>query len=145
MKDSNVAQPNAGGSGLFHMDLTQAKSRIKQAWIFAVVSGVLSAIISVLAVSGVEGLEVFRFAMVDALILFALAYGVHRRSRAAASTLVGYWVFNIIMLGLSSAVVVRLVFLAVFILGAWATFVYHKLQGEQNTDPAPSIRDQILN
>ena len=144
MKDSNVAQLDAGGSGLFHMDLAQAKSRIKQAWIFAVFSGVVSAIFSVLALSGVEGLEIFRFAMIDALILFALAYGVHRKSRAAASILVVYWVFNIITLGLSSAVVVRLVFLTIFILGAWATFVYDRLQGEQNTDPVSSIRDQIL-
>jgi hypothetical protein len=146
MTDSNEALHNAAGKSLFHMDLAQAQSRIKAAWICAVVSGVMTAIASVLAASGVQELEIFKYAMVDALILFVLAYGTYRKSRAAASVLVGYWVFNMIYLGLSGAVVVRLVFLAAFVLGAWATFVYHKLQSQAAPAvPTPSIRDQILN
>lgn len=146
MTDSNEAQHNAVRKSLFHMDLAQAQRRIKQAWICAVVSGVITAIASVLAASGVQELEIFKYAMVDALILFALAYGTYRKSRAAASALAGYWVFNMIYLGLSGAVVVRVFFLAAFVLGAHATFVYHKLQSQAaSAVPAPSIRDQILN
>jgi hypothetical protein len=144
MTDTNQAQPDVTGKGLFHMDLAQAKSRIKQAWICAVISGVFTSIASVLAVTGVKELEIFRYSMVDALIVFALAYGIYRKSRAAASILAGYWVFNMFYLGLSGAVALRLVFLAVFVVGARATFVYHKLQPATEV-PAPSIRDQILN
>jgi hypothetical protein len=127
----------------FGMNREMVDKNIKTAWIAAVVSAVLTTVAWGAAMAGVPELAGFQYAWVDIVIIAALAFGVFRRSRTAATLLVAYWLFNIAVMGVSGAIAVRVVFLVVFIQGARAAYAHHKLVEQQ---PATSgIVNQILN
>jgi hypothetical protein len=134
---------NPDRSEAFGMNREAIDKSIKTTWIAAVVSLVLTTIAWGAAMAGVPELAAFEYAWIDVIIMAALAFGVYRRSRTAASLLVAYWLFNIAMMGTSGAIVVRIILLGVFIQGVRATFAHHKLKDHQ---PATSVVvNQILN
>ena len=134
--------PSAGEA--FGMNREAIDKSIKFAWIAAVVSAVLTTIAWAVAMAGVPELAGFQYAWIDLIILAALAFGVFRRSRTAATLLVAYWIFNIAMMGVSGAIAVRVIFLVFFVQGARAAFAHHKLK-DQTQPAASNIVNQILN
>lgn len=130
------------GGQAFGMNREMIDKSIKTAWIAAVVSAVLTTVAWGAAMAGVPELAGFQYAWIDIVVIAALAFGVFHRSRTAATLLVAYWVFNLAVMGVSGAIVVRIIFLVVFIQGARAAFAHHKLSEQQ---PAASgIGNRIL-
>lgn len=113
----------------YGMDRAKAQKAIKTAWITAVVSGILTTIVAAFALSGVPELSTYEYALIDAGLIFGLAFGVFRKSRIAASMLVAYWIFNLVStMRLSGGLLLRAVILGVFVEGVRGTFAHHKLQ-----------------
>ncbi len=80
--------------------------------------------------------------LLDAVILFGLAFGVYKRSRICAALLVGYGTFNevyMISSGIDKSSALRLIFIYFYIRGMFATFAYHNhpLLSVSTTQDAP--------
>ena len=142
---SPMASPNPW---LIGTDLQQARKRIR--WGFG--AGLAAAIINFIVImstyfvgdTGVEGVVQpnrgeFIFVLVEAGLIAALAYGVLKRNRAAAATLLGYQlVSKSILFGLALAglgpgnlnivsFVLNLVFAYLFFQGLRGTLTWHYL------------------
>jgi serine/threonine-protein kinase len=106
--------------------------KIKGAWIAAVVSGCMTLVVTLVALSGKSYLGFDAWNSIDVLLIFGLAYGIYRKSRTCAVLMFVYFAISKIMLfaqtGQVSGAVFGLVFLYFYGRGVLGTFEYHKLR-----------------
>ncbi|MHC4260397.1 MAG: hypothetical protein ACYSTF_08330 [Planctomycetota bacterium] len=111
------------------MDVIKANKAIRSAGIAAIVSGVLTVIVSVIVGLGhsIAGMSVW--GVVDGLVILGLAYGIFKKSRACAVIMLVYWVACKIVYfieGNTQGLPIAVLFAYFFLQGVIGTFTYHK-------------------
>ena len=106
--------------------------KIRNASVAAVIAGVITLVLAALAISGNPmgghtGMDAF-----DALFVFGMAYGIHRKSRVCATLMLCYFALSKYLLfkasGQASGLLSGFVFLYFYAMGVQGTFEYHKLR-----------------
>jgi hypothetical protein len=117
------------------MNIEEAKKAIKIAWILALVSGGITLIFGIFSKYIQDTVPInanFGFVL-DALIIFGLAFGIYKKSRICAVIMFVYFFDSQFRFTISSRTVynipLALVFLFYFYQGIRGTFYYHKLNG----------------
>lgn len=121
--------------------LEQTEKQIKQAWIAGSISAVITFIYSLLgAYNESIRLEygVDTWTLIDVALLAGLSYGIYKKSRFCALSLLIYFIASKFILmastGQFTGGVVSLVFAYFFFQGTLATFKYHKHLKEASND-----------
>lgn len=107
--------------------------KIRNGWITAIVSGVLTLLAVVAAVTMGAGGMFNAWNLLDVVLIFFLAFWIHKRSRVAATTMFFYFLVSkiivIVETGQASGALVALIFLYFYFQAMVGTFQYHKLRG----------------
>jgi tetratricopeptide (TPR) repeat protein len=127
------------------MNQEKIDSRIKIGYILAFISGLLTLVMSVLGfcLQSVKADFLSYFAdpsiLFDIILIFALAYGIYKRSRICAISMFLYFLMSKIILmiefGRPSGIVVSIIFLYFFFQAIIGTFDHHKLLRQQGIPP----------
>jgi len=118
------------------------RKRINGGFIAALVSGVWTLILSLVAIYSSIGDSLFGiWTLIDVVLIFALAFGIYKRSRFAASFMVAYFLLSKVLIVLNTGrvtgLILAIIFAYYFIRAMIGTFQYHKLL-KQNTSSAPN-------
>jgi serine/threonine-protein kinase len=112
----------------------QVLSRIKTAWIAAAISGSITLFVSLLAIGGTSIAGVTGLNLVDAALIFGLAYGIYRKSRTCAVIMLIYFIASKIFIMTQThsgnGIFLAVVFLLCFVQGVIGTFQYHKITSQ---------------
>ena len=102
---------------------------IKNAVVAACISGGITALFTLIAVAGFNPVGLDAWTFLDVALIFGLAFGVSRKSRACATILLVYFVASKIymmsQMGRPTGLPLALLFLYYYAKGASATFKYH--------------------
>ncbi len=114
------------------IDFIRAQKMIRAAFWAAIVSGVLTAIISLIAAGGTPIAGFSAWNLFDAIFIFGMAYGISKRSRTCAVLMLAYWIANLVIgfienPGFSGSIPMSLLFAVFYTEGVIGTFTYHKL------------------
>lgn len=127
--------PSVGASDVNPREhpLDRAQRWISGAVYAALVSGTLTfALWAVGASREIEGSTAAVIGIVDAALMFGLAFGVSRRSRVAAAALLGVHVLGmllkLVLSGFPSGVIGGVIFGFFYIRGLLGTIDYHRIQ-----------------
>lgn len=118
-----------------------AASQIKQAWIAAVCSGAITLVVANAAMVGTS-LSGFTGAweLIDVALIFGLAYGIYRKSRACAVAMLVYFIISKIVIvattGQAAGIALAAVFCIFFVRGVTGTFAHHKLLESESATQA---------
>ncbi|MHC4759312.1 MAG: hypothetical protein ACYTE8_11705 [Planctomycetota bacterium] len=114
------------------MMLDKALKATKTAYIVAIVSATLTLIASIAAAAGhtFDG-RISPWMALDAILIYALAYGIYKNSRICSSLMFVYWVaIKVIALtkpNSTETLPIAVIFAYFFFMGIIGTFTYHKL------------------
>jgi len=102
-----------------------AERMVACGWIAAAIAGLATLIFSLTSSYGLT-----HYNLVDAALLFGLAYGIYRHSRICAVLALAYHILNRLMIFYARdvppiAIVLTLMFAALYVLGVIGTFVHH--------------------
>jgi serine/threonine-protein kinase len=104
---------------------------IKNAWMAAIFSGVMTLIITAMAISGNRYLSFSAFNLLDVFLLFGLACGIYKKSRTCAVIIFVYFLLSKYDLykeaGSVQGLPVALALAYFYFRGILGTFNYHKL------------------
>lgn len=126
MKDEDTAQDSTAQPPAPQAIL----AKIKNAWIAGLVAAAITLIVSATSLYGttIQGFDAWNF--VDVALALSLSFGIYKRSRAAAVTMLAYFVISKIVIivdtGTASGIFVALVFLYFYWQGVVGTFAYHR-------------------
>lgn len=120
-------------------------SPIRNGWITACVSCVMTLIMTVMSMSAASGNggSIFNvWSFTDVALIATLAFGIYKRSRTAATMMFAYFVLSKILImletGLPTGLILGLVFATFYFRAMTATYRYHRLLKEwQLNPPAP--------
>jgi serine/threonine-protein kinase len=106
--------------------------KIKNAWIAGAISGTITLVVTLFAISGSSILGFSAWELLDVALIFGLTFGIYKKSRTCAVLMLIYFLYAKITLiaqnGVaSSGIVLALVFIYYFGQGVVGTFQYHKL------------------
>lgn len=105
--------------------------KIKHAWVAAVVSGCITLVATLVAMSGTDILGFSAWELIDVALIFGLAFGIYRKSRTCAVIMFVYFIASKILItmqtGRPSGIPLALVFGYCFWQGIAGTFAYHRL------------------
>ena len=111
------------------MDMAKADAAIKNAWIAGIISGVITLIVTVVAMSGYSFMGFSALNLLDVALIFGLTFGIYRKSRVCAVIMLIYFVGSKIYLwmdtGKLSGLPLALLFGYYFFQGMLGTFTYH--------------------
>lgn len=117
--------------------------KIKHAWIAALISGTITLVVTLLAISGQSILGFSAWELIDVAIIFSLAFGIFKKSRTCAVLMLTYFIISKIILmmeqGKPTGIVMALVFIYFYWQGVTATFAYHKLKKEHRAPGANGV------
>ncbi len=106
--------------------------KIKSAWVVGIISGCINLVVTLLAMYGVAVLGFNVWNLLDAALIFSLAFGIYKKSRSCAVLMLVYFVGSKIIIfadtGEFSGPFLSIVFIYFYIQGVIGTFTYHKLQ-----------------
>ena len=107
------------------IDDTMAERMVACGWIAGAIAGLATLIFSLTSSYGLT-----HYNLVDAALLFGLAYGIYRHSRICAVLALAYHILNRLMIFSGQnvppiAIVLTLMFAALYVLGVIGTFVHH--------------------
>ncbi len=106
--------------------------KIRNASIAAVIAGAITLVLAAMAMSGNPTGGHTSLDAIDALLVFGMAYGIHRKSRVCATLMLCYFVLSKYLLfkasGQASGLLSGFVFLYFYAMGVQGTFEYHKLR-----------------
>ena len=102
-----------------------AERMVACGWIAGAIAGLATLIFSLTSSYGLT-----HYNLVDAALLFGLAYGIYRRSRICAVLALAYHILNRLMIFYGHdvppiAIVLTLMFAGLYVLGVIGTFVHH--------------------
>lgn len=119
-------------------------SPIKHGWIAACVTGALTLVLTVLPQFSATADRDELWNLVDVGWIAALAFGIYRRSRTAATLMLCYFVLSKILMmiaeGKPTGLVVSLLFVIFYFRAMIATFRYHRFLREFKRNPPPPRR-----
>ncbi len=109
--------------------------KIKGGWIVALISGVMTiALIGIAMGTGALGNLFDWWSSLDVVLIFALAFGIYKKSRTAATIMFVYFLLSkiwfIVETGKPSGIVLSLVFLYFYLQAMIGTYQYHKFVKE---------------
>lgn len=104
--------------------------KIKSAWIAACISGTVTLVMTLIAMRGTPILELDAWSLLDVGLIFALAFGIYKKSRVCAVVLLAYFILSHILVmmasGKASGLLVALIFGYYYVQGIVGTFAFHK-------------------
>ena len=109
-------------------DMKKAKGNINMAVIAGVISGVITLIVSIIGVWGYD-----KWSLIDAFLVFGLAFGVYKKSRVCAIILFVGWVGSKIWMMVAQPEVILPSLVMTILFGFWffrgiqGTFAYHRI------------------
>ena len=110
------------------MDMEKANNAIQGAWISGAIVGVITLILSLIGAFGLD-----QWNIIDAFLLFGLAFGVYKKSRVCAIILFIYWVGDRIWMmvaqpeAIAGSLFMAILFGIWFFQGIRGTFAYHRI------------------
>lgn len=111
------------------MDIAKADAAIKNAWMAGIVSGVITLIVTAVAMYGYSFMGFSALNLLDVALIFGLTFGIYRKSRVCAVIMLIYFIGSKIYLwmdtGKLSGLPLALVFGYYFFQGVLGTFAYH--------------------
>lgn len=111
------------------------RGKIKSAWVAAAISGSITLIVTLIAMSGTEILGFSAWELIDVALVFGLAFGIYKKSRACAVVMLIYFTISKIVVmvesGKPSGVLLSVIFIYYFWQGVSGTFAYHKLKNRK--------------
>jgi hypothetical protein len=106
--------------------------KIKHAWVAAVISGCITLVVTLVAMSGTDILGFSAWELIDVALIFGLAFGIYKKSRACAVIMFVYFIASKILImmqtGRPTGVPLALVFGYYFWQGIAGTFAYHRFE-----------------
>jgi serine/threonine-protein kinase len=115
--------------------------KIKTAYQAAAVSGVFTLIVTLVAIYGTAMPGFSAWSMFDVVLVFGLAYGIYRKSRACAVIMLLYFIasklFQMSQTGHAAGLPLALVFVYFFWQGIAGTYAYHRLAAAAAQARAP--------
>lgn len=110
------------------------QKQIRHAWIAGTISGTVTLLITLLALSGTKAAGFNAWNFIDVVLIFGLAFGIYKKSRACAVSMLIYFVISKILIALESGSisgsVLAIIFIYYYAQGIAGTFAYHKLMKE---------------
>ena len=114
--------------------------KIRNAWIAGCISGGMTLLLALLAISGKSILFFSAWELIDVALVFGLVFGIYRKSRTCAVLMLLYFIsakiFIISQTGKPSGIPLALVFIYFYWQGVSGTFAYHRLKGLAAQAPA---------
>ncbi|XLZ70596.1 hypothetical protein ABT364_01135 [Massilia sp. SR12] len=109
----------------------EIQKKIKQAWIAGTISGSMTLLFTLLAVSGTQAVGFNAWNFIDVVLIFGLAFGIYKKSRACAVLMLVYFIISKIIIAIEtgsvSGTVLAVIFIYYYAQGIAGTFAYHKL------------------
>jgi hypothetical protein len=122
------------------MDREQAEKAIRNAWTAGIISGVLTLIVAIIAMAGYSILGFSAWNLLDVAVIGGLTFGISRKSRASAVSMLIYFISSKIMIWTESRSVaglpMALLFGWYFVQGVRGTYALHGLSHSDDR-PAP--------
>jgi uncharacterized membrane protein len=110
---------------------------IRNGWIAACISGTLTLIVTVIAMSGTEIQSFNAWSMLDVVFIFGLAFGIYKKSRAAATCMLIYFIVSKIILyieaGKPTGIVLAIIFGYYYAKAMAATYKWHSIKKAART------------
>jgi len=130
------------------MDRNEAIKAARNGAIAAVISGTLTLAIVVIAIfsnaEGTLGIWNDPSNFFDIVLIFACAFGMYRKSRAAAVIIFVYFILAKIIMGIemgkTTGLLTSLIFLYFYGKAIQGTFIYHKIEKAENPDYKPTSK-----
>ena len=117
---------------------------IRHGWIAAVVYGVMTLLVDIIAIFNATNKGVAAWSLLDAAIVFALAFGIYRKSRVSAILLLAFlaWVQYLVwkQSGFPTGLVSGIVFAIFFVRAIVGTVRYHAFAKRERLNPSPPAR-----
>lgn len=108
------------------------RKKVKTAWVAGCISGTVTLAITAVAMSGTDMLGFDAWSLLDVALIFGLAFGIYKKSRACAVLMLLYFVASKILLmveaGKPSGLLMALIFAYCFWQGVAGTFAYHRFK-----------------
>lgn len=117
--------------------------KIKNGWVAAIVSGVMTFGIMLLALNteALAGLYDI-WSLADVALIFFLAFGIYKKSRTAAAFMFAYFLLSKIWIisetGKPSGLILSLIFLYLYFQAMVGTYQYHKLTKSPDKSMQPN-------
>lgn len=109
----------------------EVQKKIKQAWIAGAISGSMTLLFTLLAISGTKAAGFNAWNFIDVVLIFGLAFGIYKKSRACAVLMLVYFVVSKILIAIEtgsvSGTVLAIIFIYYYAQGIAGTFAYHQL------------------
>jgi hypothetical protein len=113
------------------MDQQQAEAAIRNAWVAGLVSGVLTLIITLIAMAGHSFMGFSTLNLLDVFVIGGLTFGIYRRSRTCAVIMLVYFIGSKVLLWAEtrsfSGIPMAALFVWYFFQGMRGTFAWHGL------------------
>jgi hypothetical protein len=104
--------------------------KIKNAWVVGIVSGCMTLVATLIAMYGMSLLGLNAWNLLDAALIFGLAFGIYKKSRSCAVLMLIYFVASKIIIiadtGKFSSAFFSIIFIYFYVQGVIGTFTYHK-------------------
>jgi len=122
------------------MDQEQAEKAIKTAWSAGIISGVLTLIVTIVAMAGHSFMGFSALNLLDVAVIAGLTFGIYRKSRTCAVIMLVYFIGSKILLWSetksAAGLPMALFFSWFFFQGMRGTFAWHSLNPDGDR-PAP--------
>jgi serine/threonine-protein kinase len=109
----------------------EVRKQIKYAWVAASISGLFTLTFALLAISGTSLFGYSAWELVDAALVFGLAFGIYKKSRICAVVTFAYFIgskiYMMVEAGQPNGIVLGMVFAFFYYQGVMGTFAYHKI------------------
>ena len=127
-----AAMPSSDRAPTVDAEDRKWRRSIRNAWIAGTISGVLTLLVTLISVAGVDipGLEFDLWNLFDVLLIFGLTFGISRKNRVCAVLMFVYFVASKVLMWQESGSVSGLGMAALFgyffFQGILGTFAYHR-------------------
>jgi hypothetical protein len=105
---------------------------IRNGWIAACISGVLTLAITIVATSGTKIYSFDAWSFLDVALIFGLAFGIYKKSRTAATIMLVYFIISKILLfaeaGKPTGLIMAIIFGYYYTKAMIATYKWHSIR-----------------
>jgi hypothetical protein len=106
--------------------------KIKNGWVAALISAVMTLGVTLIAMSGTAVLGFSAWELIDVALILGLAFGIYKKSRTSAVIMLVYFVASKILImvesGKPTGLLMGMVFVYFYWQGVVGTFAYHTLK-----------------
>lgn len=114
--------------------------RIRNAWVAGCISGGLTLVVVLVAMSGADLPGIDAWMLIDVALIFGLTFGIYRKSRTCAVIMLVYYLASKILImvetGKPGGLFMSALFAYFFWQGVSGTFAYHRFLREASSSAA---------